>query len=152
MKMNKNKTVRISAILLGASVVMSGCIKETFPESGYATTDQVAGSFSLENITAPIPSKLITSYIDIGEHFDFGYPGIMGATDRLAGEVFPVSQNLPGGNQYYDRWQGYLYPANITGLSASGYCAPFFYLNYYKFIKEANDVISLVSGSEDDDA
>lgn len=152
MKMNKNKTVRISAILLGASVVLSGCIKETFPESGYATTDQVADSFSLENITAPIPSKLITSYIDVGDHFDFGYPGIMGATDRLAGEVFPVSQNLPGGNQYYDRWQGYLYPANSTGLSASGYCAPFFYLNYYKFIKEANDVISLVSGSEDDDA
>lgn len=148
MKMNKNKIVRISTILLGASVVLSGCIKETLPESGYATSDQVSGSFALDNVTAPIPTILITNYVSIDEHFDFGYPGIMGATDRLAGEVFPVSGNLPGGNQYYDRWQGYLYPANSTGLSANGYCAPFFWLNYYQFIKEANDVISIVGDDE----
>lgn len=148
MKMNKNKIVRISTILLGASVALSGCIKETFPESGYTTSDQVSGSFALDNVTAPIPTILITNYVGIGDHFDFGYPGIMGATDRLAGEVFPVSGNMPGGNQYYDRWQSYLYPANSTGLSADGYDAPFFWLNYYQFIKEANDVITIVGDNE----
>lgn len=147
--MKKNKIVKITAALLCAPVLLSSCIEETFPEGGNVTSGQVAESpFAMENIAASIPTILITNYIGIGDHFDFGYPGIFGATDRLVGEVFPVSGNLPGGNQYYDRWQGYLYPGDMNGLSASGYCAPFFYLNYYQFIYSANEVISIASQNE----
>ena len=147
--MKKNKIVKIAAALLCAPVLLSSCIEETFPEGGNVTSGQVAESpFAMENIAASIPTILITNYIGIGDHFDFGYPGIFGATDRLVGEVFPVSGNLPGGNQYYDRWQGYLYPGDMNGLSASGYCAPFFYLNYYQFIYSANEVISIASQNE----
>ena len=147
--MKKNKIVKIAAALLCAPVLLSSCIEETFPEGGNVTSGQVAESpFAMENIAASIPTILITNYIGIGDHFDFGYPGIFGATDRLVGEVFPVSQNLPGGNQYLDRWQGYLYPGDMNGLSANGYCAPFFYLNYYQFIYSANEVISIASQNE----
>lgn len=147
--MKKNKIVKIAAALLCAPVLLSSCIEETFPEGGNVTSGQVAESpFAMENIAASIPTILITNYIGIGDHFDFGYPGIFGATDRLVGEVFPVSQNLPGGNPYLDRWQGYLYPGDMNGLSASGYCAPFFYLNYYQFIYSANEVISIASQNE----
>lgn len=147
--MKKNKIVKIAAALLCAPVLLSSCIEETFPEGGNVTSGQISESpFAMEDIAASIPTILITNYIGVGDHFDFGYPGIFGATDRMVGEVFPVSQNLPGGNPYLDRWQGYLYPGDMNGLAANGYCAPFFYLNYYQFIYSANEVISIASQSE----
>ena len=147
--MKMNNILKTTALLLGSSVLLSGCIKETFPESGYATSDQTAESpFAKEGLITAMPTVLITNYIDLGEHIDFGYPGIFGATDRMVGEVFPVSGNLPGGNQYYDRWQAWLYPGNSTGLAANGTMSPFFYTNYYKFIFTANEAIDIANQSE----
>ena len=145
--MKKNKIVKFAAALLCAPVLLSSCIEETFPEGGNVTSGQISESpFAMEDIAASIPTILITNYLNMGDHFDFGYPGIFGATDRMVGEVFPVSQNLPGGNQYYDRWQAWLYP-DLGGLSATGW-TDFFYLNYYQFIYSANEVISIASQSE----
>lgn len=145
--MKKNKIVKFAAALLCAPVLLSSCIEETFPEDGNVTSGQISESpFAMEDIAASIPTILITNYLGMGDHFDFGYPGIFGATDRMVGEVFPVSQNLPGGNQYYDRWQAWLYP-DMGGLSATGW-TDFFYLNYYQFIYSANEVISIASQSE----
>lgn len=145
--MKKNKIVKFAAALLCAPVLLSSCIEETFPEGGNVTSGQISESpFAMEDIAASIPTILITNYLDMGDHFDFGYPGIFGATDRMVGEVFPVSQNLPGGNQYFDRWQAWLYP-DMGGLSATGW-TDFFYLNYYQFIYSANEVISIASQSE----
>lgn len=145
--MKKNKIVKFAAALLCAPVLLSSCIEETFPEGGNVTSGQISESpFAMEDIAASIPTILITNYLGAGDHYDFGYPGIFGATDRMVGEVFPVSQNLPGGNQYYDRWQAWLYP-DMGGLSATGW-TDFFYLNYYQFIYSANEVISIASQSE----
>lgn len=145
--MKKNKIVKFAAALLCAPVLLSSCIEETFPEGGNVTSGQISESpFAMEDIAASIPTILITNNLGMGDHFDFGYPGIFGATDRMVGEVFPVSQNLPGGNQYYDRWQAWLYP-DMGGLSATGW-TDFFYLNYYQFIYSANEVISIASQSE----
>lgn len=145
--MKKNMIVKFAAALLCAPVLLSSCIEETFPEGGNVTSGQISESpFAMEDIAASIPTILITNYLNMGDHFDFGYPGIFGATDRMVGEVFPVSQNLPGGNQYYDRWQAWLYP-DMGGLSATGW-TDFFYLNYYQFIYSANEVISIASQSE----
>ena len=145
--MKKNKIVKFAAALLCAPVLLSSCIEETFPEGGNVTSGQISESpFAMEDIAVSIPTILITNYLNMGDHFDFGYPGIFGATDRMVGEVFPVSQNLPGGNQYYDRWQAWLYP-DMGGLSATGW-TDFFYLNYYQFIYSANEVISIASQSE----
>lgn len=145
--MKKNKIVKFAAALLCAPVLLSSCIEETFPEGGNVTSGQISESpFAMEDIAASIPTILITNYLNMGDHFDFGYPGIFGATDRMVGEVFPVSQNLPGGNQYFDRWQAWLYPT-LGGLSATGW-TDFFYLNYYQFIYSANEVISIASQSE----
>ncbi|MCM1150662.1 MAG: RagB/SusD family nutrient uptake outer membrane protein [Alistipes sp.] len=143
-----NQIIKSTAVFLGSALLFSGCIEETFPESGYATGGQISDSpFAQDGVVSAMPTILITSYIDLGEHIDFGYPGMLGANDRMAGEVFPVSGNMPGGNQYYDRWQPWLYPCNSTGLDATGY-TNFFYNNYYKFIYSANEAISLFSQSE----
>ena len=144
--MKMNKILKFTAVLLGSSVLLPGCIKETFPESGYATSDQTAESpFAMEGLVTAMPTVLITSYLDLGDHFDFGYPGIFGATDRLVGEVFPVSGNLPGGNQYYDRWQPWLY---VNGLAANNWPTEFFYTNYSKFIFTANEAIEIAKTND----
>lgn len=144
-----NRIIKISALILCTAAFSTGCIEEDFPLGGGVTTDQISESpFAGEGLLSSMPIKMITNYIGLGEHIDFGYPGIMGATDRMAGEVFPVSGNLPGGNQYYDRWQAWLYPLNSPGLAPDGWGAPFFYINYYEFIKTANDAISAAGDNE----
>lgn len=147
-----NQIIKFTAVLAGSAALFSGCIKETFPESGYATGGQIADSpFAQEGVLTAMPTIFITNMVDIDEHIDFGYPGIMGSLDRLAGEVFPVSGNMPGGNQYYDRWQAQLYPGNSTGMDATGYMTPLHYYNYYQFIYAANEAITLFSQSADAD-
>lgn len=144
-----NKILKITSVFLGAATLLPGCIEETFPEGGYATSDQIADSpFAMEGLITSMPTKMITNYLDAGDHFDFGYPGIVGALDRLAGELYPVAGNLPGGNQYYDRFQPWLYPAMSSGLSADGVGSYFFYQNYYQFIKSTNDAISAAGTNE----
>lgn len=137
--MKMNNILKTAIVLLGASTLMSGCIKETFPLEGVATEEQVNESpYATSGLVSAIYTSLITNYIGIGDHFDFGYPGIFGATDRAVGEVFPVSGNLEGGNVYMDRWQPWQY--NIA-LGPTGAVTPFTWYNYYSFIKCANDAI-----------
>ncbi len=134
------KTIfNISAVLLAAAMLFVGCVKESLPESGSATKDQVSESFAADNIAATISTAMITQMVISGsEHIDFGYPGIMGATDRLTGDVFPTSVNM----QYADRWQPWQYPDWGMLNNQSTYCT-FTYYNYFKFIKTANDVLTL---------
>ena len=63
--MKMNNILKTTALLLGSSVLLSGCIKETFPESGYATSDQTAESpFAKEGLIPAMPTVLITHYMN----------------------------------------------------------------------------------------
>lgn len=141
-----NKIIALAIAFLGSSILFSGCIKETFPEGGGATIGQKPGSF--EDATAPLPTILITNYTNAGDHYDHGFPGIFGGNDRMIGEVFPCSSLIPGGNQYYDRWQSWLYPGQTLGLGPGGAATRFIYLNYYQYIYTANELISVASLDE----
>lgn len=144
-----NKILKFTAILLGAAVVATGCIKEPLPQGSGVIQDQVAESpFAFSGIASSIPTSLITNYIGLGEHIDFGYPGLMGCTDRLVGDVFPACW-YAGGNQYYDRYQPYMYN---FGMSYTGSGPYFFWVSYYQFIKSANDLLSITEGGESEDA
>ncbi len=144
-----NRIFKNTFVVAGAVLFLTGCIEETFPEGGYATSDQIAESpIATEGMVASIPTIMITNYLDLGEHIDFGYPGILGANDRLSGDVFPVSGNLDGGNQYADRWQPWLYPCSMDYINASYGFSALHYMNYYQFIKAANDVLGTVGDDE----
>ncbi|MDR2890146.1 MAG: RagB/SusD family nutrient uptake outer membrane protein [Alistipes sp.] len=135
-------------LFLGSVMLLSGCVKETFPEGGSVTTDQKE-SDSFEDATATVSTILITNYDDItGEHYEYGYAAMFGITDRMVGEIFPVAGNMPGGNQYYDRFQPWLY---YSGLSLAPPYAPaaFIYRSYYAFIHEANIAIAIATGRDD---
>ena len=143
--MKMNKIFKFAAVVLGASVLTTGCIQETYQLGGSATSDQVSASpFAANGMIASIPAILITNNIYGGDyHDDFGYPSLMIHTDHAIGEVFP-SNWYSGGNQYYDRFQFYHYQMSI---GPTGYCSLFWY-NYYQFIKSANDLISVCGDSE----
>lgn len=132
------------AVLLASAVLLTSCVEETFPEGGTATTEQIGQSpFAGDGVVTAMPTIMMTNYLGIGEHFDFGYPGVMGCLDRLAGEVFPVSGNVDGGNQYYDRFQFVMYPGVSNAMNADSNWTMFFYNNYYQFIYTANSAISI---------
>ena len=143
--MKMNKIFKLAAVVLGASVLATGCIQETHQLGGSATSDQVGASpFAADGMIASIPAILITNNIYGGDyHDDFGYPSLMIHTDHAIGEVFP-SNWYSGGNQYYDRFQFYHYQMSI---GPTGYCSLFWY-NYYQFIKATNDLISVCGDSE----
>ena len=142
----KNRLYIFALVLLGASFFATSCIQEEFPYGSSATKDQIEdSSFAADGMIAAAPASMITNYIGIGEHYDFGYPGILASLDRAIGEVFP-SNAYSGGNQYYDRFQVFMYH---IGLGPSNTLASsFLWYNYYQFIKSANDLI-LVCGENE---
>lgn len=142
----KNRLYIFALVLLGASFFATSCIQEEFPYGSSATKDQIEdSSFAADGMIAAAPASMITNYLGIGEHYDFGYPGILASLDRAIGEVFP-SNAYSGGNQYYDRFQVFMYH---IGLGPSNTLASsFLWYNYYQFIKSANDLI-LVCGENE---
>ena len=142
----KNRLYIFALVLLGVSVLATSCIQEEFPYGSSATKDQIEdSSFAADGMIAAAPASMITNYIGIGEHYDFGYPGILASLDRSIGEVFP-SNAYSGGNQYYDRFQVFMYH---IGLGPSNTLASsFLWYNYYQFIKSANDLILVCGNSE----
>ena len=142
----KNRLYIFALVLLGASFLATSCIQEEFPYGSSATNDQIEdSSFAADGMIAAAPASMITNYIGIGEHYDFGYPGILASLDRAIGEVFP-SNAYSGGNQYYDRFQVFMYH---IGLGPSNTLASsFLWYNYYQFIKSANDLILVCGNNE----
>ena len=148
--MKTNTIMKFCAVLLGSAVLLSSCIKETFPEGGSATTEQVGESpMAADGVLTAMPTILMTNYLGVGQHFDFGYPGIMGSYDRLAGEVFPVSGNVEGGNQYYDRFHFTMYLGVGSYLNAESGWSDFWYSNYYQFLYPVNSAIAAFSSSSE---
>lgn len=146
--MKMNKITAITLALAGSAVLLTGCIKETFPSGSTATLDQKADTF--EDAVAGLPTILVTNYTNATtEHVNFGYGGIFGGTDRAIGEIFPVTSNYGDGNQYYDRWQPFLYPGSNTQLNQLGWATAFIYKNYQTFVYTVNEVISLAADNED---
>ena len=143
--MKMKNLYRLAALVLGTSVLATGCIQETVQLGGTATADQVAESpFAADGMIAAIPASAITNNIYGGDlHDDFGYPSVFWHTDHAIGELFP-SNWYSGGNQYYDRAHFFTYQ---YALGPNGYCGLIWY-NYYNLMKPVNDLIKVCGDSE----
>ena len=143
--MKMKNLYRLVALVLGTSVLATGCIQETQQLGGTATADQVADSpFAADGMIAAIPASAITNNIYGGDlHDDFGYPSVFWHTDHAIGELFP-SNYYSGGNQYYDRAHFFTYQ---YALGPNGYCGLIWY-NYYNLMKPVNDLIKICGDSE----
>ncbi len=130
------------AILLTGvfTLLLAGCVKETFPMDDSATAEQVGASPSaLTGLVSAIPAQMSQGYLVYGEQdweFDMAYPGMMIILDSVLGDI------VDGGETGYD-WFSYWSSNNYTlGANTSRAYVP--WRTMYIFVKCANDVIGSV--------
>ena len=133
-------TLKFIAILATASLALSSCIKETFPEGGTATSEQVGESSSaLKASLNGIPAQMVQGYLVYGSQThetDMAFPGTMIAMTEMLGDMYPL-----GSNSGYDWYRAY----NVcTGMGDNSYPSYLTWFTFYQFIKANNDVIASV--------
>ena len=134
--------------IMVAAVAISACVKENLPQGSVQTQGQVAESESaLRAMANAIPASMMTSNVlgwassdSYGDHTDFGIGGIHLRTDFMLEDMA-----TSGDNPYYNRFYAYVMNRNQGERYIS--CA-YFWQCYYKWIKAANDIISLVNPEE----
>lgn len=135
--MKKNIFKLFSAMAVSATV-LTGCIEEIFPENSTATSEQIGASASaLEASINGLPSQMVQGYLVYGKQTnetDIAYPSLMLVQSELLGDIVAKDYG-------YDWW--WRYNAN-NGMSDNTYYSFLPYFALYKFIKSANDVISVV--------
>ena len=136
-KMNKIYSI----LALSATLALTSCIEETFPESSMATAGQVQASASaLEGAVNGISSQMAQGYLVYGEQvneIDMAMPSLMIIQTELLGDMYPGISDNAG----YDWYRRYNTCQDISSTTDYSFL-PWFTL--YKFIKSANDVISNV--------
>ena len=145
--MKFTKIFKTTAVALGAVLALSGCIRETFPNTSTITEGQLmAGQMEVvaENLLKGIPSSMM--YVSLGsEHGDYGYHG-MGVYNDNAAQLVVTSGWMMGNAPAYNRY----YPAAWgRGYAENGYMSSYAWYTYYPIIKNCNDVIKLVEGNDD---
>lgn len=133
-------------VALAAAFTLTGCIDETEPEGGTATSEQVQGSpTAFQSSLLGIPAQMCQGYLVYGEQVhetDMAYPQLMIAQSEMLGDMFPE-----GSNSGYDWYRNYnTFSANYGETSYMAYL-PWYTL--YKFVKTANSVISSAQGASE---
>lgn len=131
--------------LMSLVVALAGCVSETLPQGSVQTQGQVSSSESaLQAMANSIPASMMTSNFlgwassdSYGDHTDFGIGSIHLRTDFMLEDMV-----TSGDNPYYNRFYSYVMNRNQGERYIS--CA-YFWQCYYKWIKAANDIISLVN-------
>jgi hypothetical protein len=130
------------AILAVSAMTFTGCIKETFPQGGSATSEQIgASSSALEASLNGIPASMVQGYYVYGEQVDetdMAFPQFMISMTEMLGDIYPLGTDVG-----YDWYRQY----NIfnRGYSETGENAYLSWFTLYKFIKSSNDIIATVN-------
>ncbi len=132
----------IKTILVTAASVslLSGCIKETFPLEGAATSEQLAQSAagmaaSVDGLVAQIYQPYYFYGSSGQQEFDISYAGLLITYARMTNDIVNNSATIG-----YDWWTGfvgaygYVMDKNTTRSTVP-------YMTLYKIIKSANDII-----------
>lgn len=125
-----------SILTLAATLSLVGCIEETFPESEYATEDQMSNA-GLSSAVDGLNSQYAQGYLVYGdqEHeTDMAYPQLMIAQTEMLGDMYPL-----GSNSGYDWYRNYnTFSASYGENSYMSYLP---WRTLYMFVKGANDAI-----------
>lgn len=135
------KIFQLLLLTAASAWMLTGCIEETFPEGGTATSEQVgASSSALEASLNGIPSQMAQGYYVYGDQVhetDMAYPQFMIALTEMLGDMYPL-----GSNSGYDWYRNYN-TFNVA-FGDNSYFAYLPWFTLYRFIKASNDVISTV--------
>lgn len=142
-----NKIFRFMVLALGTTVLTTGCIKETFPTSGTTKEKLEQASSALESLVSAVAVTMTYPYSAFGSGnnfgFDFGYPGLMCATDACTGDVISTGGDDASGYNWFWYWEyGY-------GLGPTMAISGFAWNTYCTFIKSCNDVLNVINPNEE---
>lgn len=129
---------------LGLALATASCIDEIDPQTYYVTTDQAANApGAFDNYVTSITNSLTTP-LQFGSSYanDFGYPAFMLERDVM-GQDFALEDS---GSEWFSVW----YTCG-TSLGPQYLYCQFPWTYYYSWIKNCNDVISMVGDEPDDD-
>ena len=131
------KNIYISALAALALPMLSGCMQEFQPETSYADSDQVADApNSYNNFVNALYSTLSGSFVfGTGDTYpyDYGITSMLLTPDVAGQDVVPA---------YSGSWYSSWYQCG-AGLGPKYLVCQIPWTYYYKWIKGANDVISL---------
>ena len=95
---------KIFSLIALSAFSLTSCIEETFPESDYATSGQIAASSTaLEAALRGIPAQMAQGYLVYGEQndeIDMAYPAYMIAQTEMLGDMYPGSEENVGYDWY----------------------------------------------------
>lgn len=133
-------------VLAAAATLTTGCIKETFPQSDYTTTEQLANSSAgLAGAISGLSAQMYQRYYFFGsanqQEYDFSYAAV------LLNQARATADFVGHGEEGYDWFLRQAGRAN----TAYTHETTFYRVNFmtlYKVIKSANDIISIISAKE----
>lgn len=144
-----NKILKISTLALFASVAMTGCIKETEPNSVVTAESVAQSATAVEAMVNAIPVAEALPYSVFGsdnnQGFDFGLPGIMCATDSATGDVVQTTGDANAGYNWFNFWE------RGTSLNSNQSRSQFTWYCYWNFVKSCNDIISIIGNEPETD-
>lgn len=128
---------------------MTGCIKETEPNSVVTAESVAQSSTAVQAMVNAIPVAEALPYSVFGsgnnQGFDFGLPGIMCATDSAAGDVVQTTGDSNSGYNWFYFWD------IGTSLNSTQSRSQFTWYCYWNFVKSCNDIIALIGAEPETD-
>ena len=139
--MNMKTIYKFVSVAALATLFLNSCIKETFPMSSTATTEQVGASASaLEASVNGIPAQMSQGYLIYGNQTyenDMAYPLFLITFAEMTGEMYAV------GDAGYDHYQSASTCLNYGPTDTRQTYVP--WRTLYMFVKSANDVIGAIN-------
>ena len=142
------KKAIISLLVAAAAVsVLPGCIQETFPLEGAATSEQMAESAAaMKGSVDGMVAQSYQPYYFYGSsnqlEYDISYAGLLITYARMTNDLVNNSATIG-----YDWWCGY---AGVSGyvMNANNSRQTVPFMTLYKIIKSANDIIGPLAAVE----
>jgi len=128
--------------------VLPGCIQETFPLEGVATSEQMAqSSAAMKGSVDGLVAQTYQPYYFFGSsnqlEFDISYAGLLITYARMTNDLVNNSSTIG-----YDWWTGYCGSYGYSmNADSSRQLVP--YMTFYKIIKSANDIIGPLASLEE---
>lgn len=142
------KKAIFSLLVAAAAVsVLPGCIEETFPLEGSATSEQMAeSSVAMKGSVDGMVAQAYQPYYFYGSsnqlEYDISYAGLLITYARMTNDLVNNSTTIG-----YDWWCGYCGAYGYV-MNADNNRQTVPYMSLYKIIKSANDIIGPLAGLE----
>ena len=142
------KKAIFSLLVAAAAVsVLPGCIEETFPLEGAATSEQMAEStVAMKGSVDGMVAQAYQPYYFYGRdnqlEYDISYAGLLITYSRMTNDLVNNSPTIG-----YDWWCGYCGAYGYV-MNADNNRQTVPYMSLYKIIKSANDIIGPLAAAE----